>query len=103
MAGDISALRRKPGQAIHQALRDALFDDALLLWKCLRAADPHRIETKSVSVFFDRLGSKHQFVTSLRSLIHHDRPMNKIKYAAITSRACRSESVDGWSGERYWL
>lgn len=62
MAGDIGSLWSEPGEAIHEALSDALFDDALGFWKCFGAGDAYDVEAERVAVFFDGSSVEHAFV-----------------------------------------
>ena len=56
MARYRGALCCEPGKTIHEALRDAFFDDLLGLREFFRAGDAHHIEANGIGVFFDGSG-----------------------------------------------
>jgi len=46
----------EPGKTIHEALRDAFFDDLLGLREFFRAGDARNIEAERIGIFFDGSG-----------------------------------------------
>ena len=56
MARDRGALCCEPGKTIHEALRDAFFDDLLGLREFFRAGDARDIVAERIGIFFDGSG-----------------------------------------------